>query len=100
MVVANAAGLTRHPRLLSTGTRQQLYLALRIALLELVDSVGVALPLMADDILVNFDDPRRRGAALALAQLAKKRQVIVCTCHMEVVHLLEPHLGGTQVVAL
>lgn len=100
VVVANAAGLTRHPRLLSTGTRQQLYLALRIALLELVDSVGMALPVMADDILVNFDDQRRRGAALALAQLAKKRQVIVCTCHMEVVHLLEPHLGGTQVVAL
>lgn len=73
------------PRLLSLGTCQQLYLALRIALLECAPEVGAAVPVLADDILVNFDDDRRAGAARALAELAQSRQVIVFTCHKEVV---------------
>ena len=73
------------PRLLSLGTCQQLYLALRIALLECAPEVGTAIPVLADDILVNFDDDRRAGAARALAELAQSRQVIVFTCHKEVV---------------
>ena len=73
------------PRLLSLGTCQQLYLALRIALLECAPEVGTAIPVLADDILVNFDDDRRAGAARALAELAESRQVIVFTCHKEVV---------------
>lgn len=73
------------PRLLSLGTCQQLYLALRIALLECAPEVGTAVPVLADDILVNFDDDRRAGAARALAELAQSRQVIVFTCHKEVV---------------
>ena len=73
------------PRLLSLGTCQQLYLALRIALLECAPEVGTTVPVLADDILVNFDDDRRAGAARALAELAHGRQVIVFTCHKEVV---------------
>ena len=61
------------------------YLALRIALLECAPEVGTAVPVLADDILVNFDDDRRAGAARALAELAQSRQVIVFTCHKEVV---------------
>lgn len=73
------------PRLLSLGTCQQLYLALRIALLECVPAIGFGVPVLCDDILVNFDDERRGGAVLALEQLARTRQVIVFTCHEEVV---------------
>ena len=73
------------PRFLSLGTCQQLYLALRIALLECVPEVGRAIPVLCDDILVNFDDGRRAGAARALAELAQTRQVIVFICHKEVV---------------
>ena len=78
-------GVQFPPRLLSLGTCQQLYLALRIALLECAPEVGTAVPVLADDILVNFDDDRRAGAARALAELAQSRQVIVFTCHKEVV---------------
>ncbi len=73
------------PRLLSLGTCQQLYLALRIALLECVPAIGFGVPVLCDDILVNFDDERRGGAVLALEQLSRTRQVIVFTCHEEVV---------------
>lgn len=91
--VMDAVRTTREPRFLSTGTRQQLYLALRIALLLTADSVGRNLPVICDDILVNFDSRRRKGAIKALAELAKQRQVILFTCHADVakqVGRLEP----------
>ena len=86
--VVDAAQTARKPVHLSLGTRQQLYLALRIALLQQADNVGRAIPVFADDILVNFDARRRRGAARALAELARTRQVVLFTCHEEVVKAL------------
>ena len=87
------------PEHLSMGTRQQLYLSLRIALLLTADAVGRKLPVMCDDILVNFDEKRRAGAVRALAQLAEHRQVILFTCHPEVVKLfssLEPSVNHIE----
>ena len=86
--VTDAVKTTRDPGHLSLGTCQQLYLALRIALLMTADNVGRAVPILADDILVNFDTSRRAGAARALAELARMRQVILFTCHEEVVEAL------------
>lgn len=87
--VADEFGETRSPLLLSTGTCQQLYLALRIALLETAEFVGRNVPIICDDILVNFDEPRRRAAAKALASLGRTRQVILFTCHKDVVSILK-----------
>lgn len=98
--VCDEFGRTRPVRLLSMGTCQQLYLALRIALLECVPQVGAAVPVLADDILVNFDDDRRAGAVRALAELARKHQVIVFTCHREVVEAFKSHGGEHAVLAL
>lgn len=88
IVATDAARNERDPKHLSLGTCQQLYLALRIALLMCADNVGESVPILADDILVNFDSQRRAGAARALAQLARTRQVIVFTCHEEVVEAM------------
>lgn len=82
--VVDAVKTARDPRLLSLGTRQQLYLALRIALLMTADNVGRNVPVLCDDILVNFDDARRERAACALVELSRKRQVILFTCHPDV----------------
>lgn len=79
----------REPIHLSLGTCQQLYLSLRIALLMTAENVGRAIPIMADDILVNFDEERRRGAVRALRELAVRRQVILFTCHEEIVRLMQ-----------
>ncbi len=76
------------PHLLSLGTRQQLYLSLRLALLMTASEVGRGLPVVCDDVLVNFDDSRRRQAAKALAELARTRQVILFTCHKDVAALM------------
>lgn len=88
LMVANEDRVTRPAQKLSLGTCQQLYLSMRIALLMAADEVGQSIPVLADDILVNFDSDRRRGAARALIELASKRQVILLTCHEEVVRVL------------
>lgn len=65
----------------STGTREQVFLALRLAILELLERDGEPLPLLLDEALVNWDE-RRRGHALdLLAELAQERQIFLLTCH-------------------
>lgn len=100
IVVADAFGQERAPLLLSTGTRQQLYLALRIALLMTAENVGRSLPILADDILVNFDNDRRKGAARALWELSRVRQVVMFTCHEEVVRLMQEECPDLNLVEL
>lgn len=96
--VTDRALTTLEPVHLSLGTCQQLYLAMRMALLLTADNVGRAIPILADDILVHFDAERRRGAARALAELAATRQVILFTCHEEVAAaLLEAAPGATRI---
>ena len=66
---------------LSSGTRDQLYLALRLATVEeWVDRSG-PMPFIVDDILVNFDDDRARATLGVLAQLGSKTQVLLFTHH-------------------
>lgn len=98
--VTSARGDVRDPQLLSLGTRQQLYLSLRIALLMTAQDVGCAVPVLADDILVNFDADRRRSAARSLLELACMRQVLLFTCHEEVLDLLRELDSGVNVVEL
>lgn len=68
------------PEELSQGTKEQLYLALRIALAEAYRSQEV-FPLIIDDVFVNFDDERKRAAAEAIKKLSSRRQVLLFTCH-------------------
>ena len=88
LVALDASGNERDPRHLSLGTCQQLYLALRVALLMTAQGIGARVPVLVDDVLVNFDSQRRAGAAGVLAELAKTRQVIVFTCHESTVAAL------------
>lgn len=98
--VVDAALVHRAPQQLSLGTRQQLYLVLRLALLLCAGEVGRCVPVLADDILVHFDDERRDGAACALAELARVRQVIVLTCHREVVESMRSADSSAALVEL
>jgi len=73
---------------LSRGTAEQMYLALRLGLIGQLDDVGRGLPVLMDDVLVNFDPERRKGSAEAIAELADHRQVVLFTCHPETAELL------------
>lgn len=66
---------------LSRGTREQLFLALRLALAAYFARHGMDLPLTLDDVLVNFDAERLAAAADVLTEYSGERQVIVLTCH-------------------
>ena len=70
---------------LSDGTRDQLFLALRIAALELQTEQGTPVPFIADDLFINFDDKRSRAGLQALYALSAKAQVLFLS-HQE--HLL------------
>ncbi len=100
IIISDAAHREFSPEFLSTGTLQQVYLALRIAVLIVADDVGRGLPVVADDILVHFDDNRRIGAARALIELARHRQVIMSTSHQEIVMLLRQLDPSINCIAL
>ena len=72
---------------LSDGTRDQLYLALRLASIEYRLSHEVSLPLIVDDVLVNFDDQRAGAALELLGDLARKTQVLFFTHHHRLLEL-------------
>ena len=77
---------------MSSGTCDQLYLALRLALLESYLDGQDPLPFIVDDILVMFDDDRAVAALKALARLSDKTQVIFFTHHEHLVHLARQNL--------
>ncbi|MCP4116959.1 MAG: AAA family ATPase [Desulfobacteraceae bacterium] len=70
---------------MSSGTRDQLYLALRLATLEWRLSTCEPMPFIVDDILINFDDERSRATLAVLGDLSKKNQVILFTHHRQIV---------------
>jgi uncharacterized protein YhaN len=77
---------------MSAGTRDQLYLALRLATLEYRLDSHEPMPFIVDDILINFDDRRSRATLQALARLSARNQVILFTHHRQIVDETE-HLA-------
>lgn len=78
---------------MSAGTRDQLYLALRLATLESRLENSEPMPFIVDDILINFDDARTCATLGVLAGLAQKNQVILFTHHRQVVEEAR-NIGG------
>ncbi len=73
---------------MSEGTRDQLYLSLRLATLEKHLSIGEPMPFIVDDILIGFDDNRTRVCLEVLAELAINTQVLLFTHHRRVLELV------------
>jgi len=73
--------LYREAGLLSAGAADQLYLAARLAICELVLPEDRAVPIILDDALANFDDARCAAALRWLKQEAANRQILLFTCH-------------------
>jgi uncharacterized protein YhaN len=85
---------------MSDGTRDQLFLSLRLAFVaQQVQSGGFALPLIMDDILVHFDDQRTRAALQVLHELAAETQILYFTHHQSVVDAVQglPESGRVQI---
>jgi uncharacterized protein YhaN len=85
---------------LSDGTRDQLFLALRLAGIEHHLKDREPVPLIIDDVLINFDDHRARSTLQCLAELALQTQVVVFTHHQHVVDLACAVCPDTSVLRL
>ncbi len=83
--VDDAEGRSLPVEILSRGTREQLFLSLRMALAAGYARRGAALPLVLDDVLVNFDADRASAAAAVLRDFAAAgHQLLVFTCHQHI----------------
>jgi uncharacterized protein YhaN len=89
LFVERRDGTILGPDQLSTGTREQLYLAIRLAYVEHYARSAEPLPVVLDDVLVNFDDARALATLRALASFARSTQVLLFTCHAHLVALVE-----------
>lgn len=80
LVAIRESGQPMDTSLLSRGTAEQLYLSMRFALAEEYAGKAV-LPLVLDDILVNFDEQRMESCLRVLADFSSRHQVLLFTCH-------------------
>lgn len=111
LLVDDASGESHPVERLSRGTREQLFLCLRLALCSCYARRGVELPLVFDDVLVNFDSHRAKAAVGVFCEYAAAgRQLLVFTCHEHIaemfqlqgvdVHTLPSHGNASAVVAV
>ncbi len=75
------AGVPRDAGYLSAGAADQLYLAVRLAVCDLVLPLENAVPIVLDDALASFDDARCAAALDYLRKEAETRQILLFTCH-------------------
>ena len=88
--VEDAEGRPLAVEQLSRGTREQLFLSLRLALAGSYARRGAPLPLVLDDVLVNFDADRAAAAAAVLRDFAQAgQQLLVFTCHEHIAGLFK-----------
>ena len=69
---------------LSRGTAEQLYLSMRLAFIREYARYAGPLPLVMDDILVNFDPERAKAAIDVFKHIAATHQILFFTCHPHV----------------
>jgi uncharacterized protein YhaN len=98
--VERADGVRLSPQLLSRGTAEQLYLAMRLALVREYANHVDPLPVVFDDIFVNFDPGRSRTTFKAIRDLCSTHQVLLFTCHPHLVRQVEEVVPDASVFPL
>ncbi|MCF8045667.1 MAG: AAA family ATPase [Desulfarculaceae bacterium] len=94
--VRSGTGESVFPEGMSSGTRDQLYLALRIASIEKYIHAFEPLPFIVDDILVQFDGERAKAAFQVLGELSGKTQVIFFTHNRHFVDIAGENTGALR----
>ncbi|MBK7000018.1 MAG: hypothetical protein IPH35_08635 [Rhodoferax sp.] len=86
---------------MSEGTRDQLYLSLRLAALDMHLGQAHAMPFIADDLFINYDDQRAKAGLHALGELSRKTQVLFLTHHTHMLPMVTEVFGaGVNIVRL
>ncbi|MEA3238255.1 MAG: AAA family ATPase [Candidatus Bipolaricaulota bacterium] len=84
---------------LSGGTLDQIYLTFRLAVIDHLDEAYEHLPLVLDEVLINWDDQRFETGVQILSHIAQKRQVFLFTCHDWIVKRIQG-ITGTSPITL
>jgi uncharacterized protein YhaN len=100
LIVLDRNAQHKRPEELSRGTAEQLYLCLRLGLASEFARRSVALPLIMDDVLVNFDPARARGVAQELARFSRQHQILIFTCHPQTAQLFAEVAPETRVIPM
>ncbi len=91
----------REWKYLSSGTIDQAYLSLRLAVSDLLNSSAEELPVLLDDVLVQYDDDRAKKGLEFIADYSnsgeKSPQVILFTCHNRIVEWARNEIAGIAV---
>lgn len=77
--VRRDSGQWRNADLLSAGTKEQIYLLLRVALTEHLVKDGEIVPLLLDEVTAQCDSARRRAVLELLLELSQERQIVLFT---------------------
>jgi len=94
--IDNEKGKSLPLEVLSRGTREAVFIALRLSLAAAYARRGATLPLVLDDVLVNFDTARAQSAAKVLRDFSTLgHQSIMFTCHEHIMRMF--HEIGVQV---
>lgn len=100
LLVVPREGKPKTAEELSTGTREQLYLSIRLAYIESYAAASESLPVVMDDILVNFDDERQRRTLAVLHAFDPRVQILFLTCHQTVVEKAQAISAEIPVLSL
>ncbi|QDV24335.1 AAA family ATPase [Aureliella helgolandensis] len=88
--IDNGAGQALPLEVLSRGTREAVFISLRLSLAAAYARRGVTIPLVLDDVLVNFDSIRAESAAKVLRDFAELgHQVVMFTCHEHIMRIFD-----------
>ncbi len=82
---------------ISRGTLDQIFLCLRLGMLDHLDDGRERLPLILDDALLRIDDFRRSGVYALLGSMAPTRQVWILTCHRALADEIEDGLKVSRI---
>ena len=94
MIGRRPDGSDVHVEGMSEGTRDQLYLALRLAALDRHLEEHEPMPLILDDLLSTFDNERAKAILPQLAALSKRTQILLFTHHEHLIQLARETLGN------
>jgi len=98
--VVDKNGNEKTPEQLSTGTREQLYLAIRLGYIEYYSRKSEILPIIMDDVMVNFDDKRAQNTAKTIMDLSKDKQIILMTCHENTIKRFQKIQNSIPIIKL
>lgn len=82
----------------SKGTLNQIYLSLRLSLIDYLDKDKETLPICFDELLINWDDERLYSSLKLLDELSQNRQIFIFTCHDWMAEKIEKSFDVKRIV--